>query len=146
MKKSIRLLSIVLTLCMMISAMSFYVFAAEAEYSILDATYVRIIGRTEVIPEGRSINWSQAGIEFKFTGTTAYVNVSSVTDEATNKYMNVSVDGNPECYRFKVNGTGWYSLLEAPLAYGEHTIRLTRSSEANASSGTVYISVRNGRY
>ena len=138
MKKSIRLLSVILTLCMMISAMSFQVLAAE-EYSILDTTYVRVIGRTEVTADGRSINWSQAGIEFKFTGTTAYVNVSSVTDAEVNKYLNVSVDNNPECYRFKVNGTGWYSLVEAPLASGEHTIRLTRSSEANASSGTVYI-------
>ena len=67
MKKSIRLLSIILTLCMMISAMSFQVLAAE-EYSILDTTYVRVIGRTEVTADGRSINWSQAGIEFKFTG------------------------------------------------------------------------------
>jgi len=139
MKKSSKVLSVALALCMMLSLMSFHVVAAEAEYSVLNDAYVRVIGRTEVITEGRSINWSQAGIEFKFTGTTAYVNVSSVTDAETNKYFNVSVDGNPECYRFKVNGTGWYSLVEAPLTYGEHTIRFTRSSEANASTGTVYI-------
>ena len=139
MKKSIRALSVILTVCMIFSAMSFYVFAAEEEYSVLNDTYVRVVGRTEVIDKGRSINWSQAGIEFKFTGTSASVYVSFVSDASVNKYLNVSVDGNPECYRFRVNDIGWYSLTETPLASGEHTVRLTRSSEANASSGTVYI-------
>ncbi len=139
MKRCSKILSVVLVLCMLFSVMSFHVLAQDSEYSVLDSTYVRIIGRTEVIDRGRSTNWPQAGIEFKFTGTNAYINVSSVNDANTNKYFNVSIDGNPECYRMKINDAGWYALSETPLANGEHTIRFTRSSEANAASGAVYI-------
>ena len=91
---------------------------------------------------GRTYNWPGSGIEFKFSGTEAGINVTEVSgpyvsniDEIVEAptsdncpYFTVEVDG--EYYnRIGVSKTGWLTLASG-LENREHTVKFTRSGEA----------------
>lgn len=132
MKKLTKGLSCVLVLMMVISSLAAVSLADEIpSYSVLDGTYVRLLGRGEVTDEGRTMNWPMSGIEFEFTGTKAEVQVvTSDKDDKSRARFNVSVDGG-EPVRMMMY-TGWNTICEG-LEDGPHTVKFVRSSEGTDS-------------
>ena len=122
-----KLLSGFMAVAMALSISVVPVSASElAEESITDANAVRLLGRGEVSADGsRTFNWSNAGFEFEFTGTEAYVNATSGYGIS---YFNVSVDnGTPQ--RILINNTGRTELCSG-LSNSKHRILFVRSSAA----------------
>lgn len=127
------------------------------EHNISDTT-VKQLGRyANANAGGRTYNWPGSGIEFKFNGTGAAVNVSEVTGgynldgngnetisstttEEDAPYFTIEVDGENKG-RVAVRNAGKVTLASG-LEKGEHTIKFTRSGEAlrgKLSADKIYI-------
>lgn len=127
------------------------------EHEISDTT-VKQLGRyANANAGGRTYNWPGSGIEFKFNGTGAAVNVSEVTGwynldgngnetisstttEEDAPYFTIEVDGENKG-RVAVRNAGKVTLASG-LEKGEHTIKFTRSGEAlrgKLSADKIYI-------
>lgn len=123
MKKKFLSGLLALAMAASLSAFPMMAEAAESEYAITDSTAVRLLGRGEESDGKRTFNWSNAGFEFSFSGTTASVNVAEVIGTS---YFNVQVDGK-EPQRVLINKTGWVNICSS-LGSGSHTVRFVRSS------------------
>lgn len=103
------------------------------EYDVTKAENVRILGRGSKDANGaRTFNWPNSGIEFKFDGTTAAVNVTDITFDTDGgdegNYFNVQVDGG-EPQRIKMKAGR--NVICENLAEGQtHSVKMVRSSEA----------------
>ncbi len=99
---------------------------------------------------GRTYNWPGSGIEFKFVGDSAEINITEVTGAYSSKtdsdgkitnesiasvptvpnapYFNITVDGVTK--RVPILNSGWLNLADGLDKNREHIIRFERSSEA----------------
>ena len=141
--KSRKIITFVLALSFL---MSFICVKAEnAEYSVLDSEYVRLLGRGEVKNTNtRTFNWPNAGFEFEFSGEKAEVLVDASAFDNTaseGNFFNVALfDGETlvRVERIKLV-LGWNTIYEAQAGDPEvKKIMLVRSSEA--CRGTLTIS------
>ena len=104
--------------------------------NVVSEESVRVVGRAMIINSAVEMNWPMSGIEFRFTGTEAEVFIENCRKTV---YLNASVDGSDECYRFAVDSEGWVKIADN-LAEGTHTVKLTRSSEACDGPGIISVS------
>ena len=75
--------------------------AEEAEYSVTDSNYVRLLGRGEVTETGaRTFNWVASGFEFEFSGKKAEVfvekNIISGDQKYNGSFFNMAVYNGDE--------------------------------------------------
>ena len=135
MKKSVVFLMIFLLSVCCVTAN-----AQESEYTILNDTFVRPLGRTEVSSKGRSMNFPSSGISFSFSGTKAEIHVShesgGISDDYDENYFTVVVDGQKVDERLTLPKTGWFTIAEN-LENTEHTIQIRRSDEG--ARGRVWV-------
>ncbi|UPL02911.1 hypothetical protein LCI18_013845 [Fusarium solani-melongenae] len=83
----------------------------------------RFVGR--VNPETKELTWPSTGVAFTFTGTTASININSVSGTSS---VALFIDDNEPIIIPNVNGT---SISTPTLSQGTHTVELRKRSETN---------------
>ncbi|KAI9164043.1 lipase acylhydrolase [Paramyrothecium foliicola] len=86
-----------------------------------NAPTYRFVGR--VNPETKELTWPSTGVAFTFTGTTASININTVSGAAS---VNLYIDDNEPIVIPNVNGT---SISTPKLPQGTHKVELRKRSE-----------------
>nr|UMZ45345.1 hypothetical protein [Paramyrothecium sp.] len=86
-----------------------------------NAPTYRFVGR--VNPETKELTWPSTGVAFTFTGTTASININSVSGATS---VNLYIDDNEPIIIPNVNGT---SIPIPKLPQGTHKVELRKRSE-----------------
>lgn len=130
-----KFLSVLLCLALLCCSVIF-VSAENAEYLLLGDSYVRLLGRGEVVGDSRCFNWPNSGFEFEFSGSKAEVYADDVRENASEAYngsfFNVAVyDGDTliRVNRMKLV-SGWNTIYEEQS--GDPSLKkimMVRSSE-----------------
>lgn len=95
--------------------------SASASATSSAASGFRFVGR--VNPETSELTWPSTGVAFTFTGTTASININSVSGTTS---VDLFIDGGDPIVIQNVNST---SISTGTLAYGTHTVELRKRSE-----------------
>ncbi|KAM5350087.1 hypothetical protein ACJ41O_006592 [Fusarium nematophilum] len=113
---------------MKVVALAFFITAITAASLPRDSAKAskpayRFVGR--VNPATKELTWPSTGVAFTFRGTTATINIDSVTGTSS---VDLIIDGSEPILIGNVNGT---SISTPILAKGTHTVELRKRSESS---------------